>query len=331
MHSGNNVKRCLASVALTDWLRYFLVRLLFPLKISLIYFYLYGKPDIVVFNLPYIAAVLLVLVAQKLLLALLGCRLVGSPFAVNLWIYTLMIMAPTALLLPVMFGKYRCCNEVHLFFFIYLVVLGAIMITGALRCAPRIRQLLSRGGMCIELEEFCCGYIMWEAVGRSVHRVEYAASRHRETPSWRVFWASAAAFYVGLIPFPLGFTVATDPGELPTLFVILASSIAVSIALRAAVSKRVGTPLCYTYASILLLLPYMIALAALHPTRAHVGILTPKSSEPLGIVTPFLILLALNGAVMVVDMYAAKRLGRLGLCLLQIPEPMISADDEAES
>jgi len=327
MHSGNNVKRCLASVALTDWLRYFLIRLLFPLKIPLIRLYLSGNPGIVLSNLPYIAAVFAALVAQMLLLALLGCRLVGSPFAVNLFIHMMMLF-PLVFVLPDLIGRYRCCNEVHLFFFIFLVVLSVIMFAGALRCAPRIQQLLSRCGL---RREFCCDYIMWEAVGKPVHRVEYVAPRPRAAPSWRVFRASAVAFYVGLIPFPLAFTTATDPGELPTLFVVLASSIAVSIALRVAVSKRVGAPLCYTYASILLLLPYMIALAALHPARAHVGILTPRSSEPLGVVVPFLVLLALNGAAMAVDMYAAKRLGRLGLCLLQVPAPVISAGDEAES
>jgi len=325
VHSENNVKRCLASVPLDYWLRYVLVLLFLPLIPSLRYFYLSGDPDIVMSNLPYIAAVFAVLVAQMPLLALLGCRLVGSPFAVNLLIYILMIMiaGESIRLLSI----YHCCNEVHLFFFIFLVVLSVIMFAGALRCVTRVRQLLSRGGICMEL---CCGYIMWEAVGKPVHRVEYVVPRPRAAPNWRIFRASALAFYVGLIPFPLAFTMATDPGELPTLFVVLASSIAVSIVLRVAVSKRVGAPLCYTYASILLLLPYMIALAALHPTRAHVGILTPKSSEPLGIVTPLLVLLALNVAAMAVDMYAAKRLGRLGLCLLQIPVPVISAGDEAE-
>jgi len=117
------------------------------------------------------------------------------------------------------------------------------------------------------------------------------------------------------------------------MLALQASAAALFTALRAALSKRAGSPLCFTLASLLIALLYVGALVFAGPLRVLsvlVGVLIPRSSEPLGIAVPLLFLLALNGAAMIVDMHAAKR-GRekLRLCLFQFDVPIISAGDEA--
>jgi len=324
MHSGKNVKRCLALVPRDYWLRYVLI---YPLLVLLI-IYPFGGFEALTSKLPYVVAVILVLAVQQPLLALLGCRLAGLPFKPSSSTGEPAFVVGAALL--ALLGSRRGYEAVDAIILIsaVFVAFSAASIVGALRCAPRVRQLLSEGGVC---RESCCGYIMWEAVerlGRRVERVVVPAA-----PNWKIFWLSAALFYLFLISTSLLPTMDAARGELLTMFVLQVSAAALFTALRAALSKRTGSPLCFTGASFLIALPYVGALLFAGPLRVLstlVGVLIPRSSEPLGIAVPLLFLLALNGAAMIVDMHAAKRSReKLWLCLFQFAVPIISAEDEA--
>jgi len=322
MHSGKNIKRCLALVSRSYWLWYVLIR---PLLVLLIVYVL--DFEVLASKLPYVVAVLLVLAVQQPLLALLGCRLAGLPFKpTSSTGEPAFVVGVTLLALLGSRRAYEVADAIILVSAVF-VAFSAASIVGALRCAPRVRQLLSEGGV---YRESCCGYVVLEAVerlGRRVERIVVPA-----VPNWKIFWLSAAFFYLFLISASLLPTMDAARGELLTMLALQASTAALFTALRAALSRKTGPPLCFTGASFLIALLYVGTLVFAGPLRilsALVGVLIPRSSEPLGIAVPLLFLLALNGAAMIVDTHAAKR-GRekLRLCLFQFVVPIISAGDE---
>jgi len=323
MHSGRNVKRCLALVPRGYWLQYVLI---YPLLVLLI-IHPSGGFEALASNLPYVVAVLLVLAVQQPLLALLGCRLVGLPFKPTSSTGEPAFVVGAALL--ALLGGHRGYDVADAIVFVsaVFVALSAASIVGALRCAPNVRRLLSEGGVC---RESCCGYVVLEAVGRLGRRVERVVVP--AAPNWRIFWLSAAFFYLFLISASLLPTMDAARGEGLTMLALQASAAALFVALRVALSRKTGPPLCFTGVSFLIALLYvgvLVFAGLLRVLSALVGVLIPRSSEPLGIAVPFLAILVLNGAAMIVDMHAAKR-GRekLWLCLFQVAVPIVSAGDE---
>jgi len=199
------------------WLRYVLIH---PLLLLLI-IYPFGGFEALTSKLPYVVAVLLVLAVQQPLLALLGCRLAGLPFKPTSSTGEPVFVVGAALL--ALLGSHRGYEAVDAVVLVLavFVAFSTASIVGALRCAPRVRQLLSEGGVC---REHCCSYVVLEAVerlGRRVERVVVPAA-----PNWRIFWLSVAFFYLFLISASLLLTMDAARGELLTMLALHASTAA---------------------------------------------------------------------------------------------------------
>jgi len=260
-----------------------------------------------------------------LTLILLVCRLFGLPVSRKLFIS--MVGSSSVVVSVLTSVNFRVGVEPGpgllwgILWPILLIVYPAFIIVTIIvlrRCLPR----------CLEGVEKACR-LCEETV--DLHFVASAKGLRVETvypePGWGGLWKSAVMVNVVYLVFLLPPVYAAAPGMLLPAALAGVAVAALFTAVRVAISRRVGEPLCFRYASLPVQLAFL-TLLLLDLAGVLRGAVIPASPGPSIIVIPAAEFSAAHTAMILIDLYvAAKGRGKcgkfFGMCVGDTPWVMV--------
>jgi len=259
----------------------------------------------------YAAAVLLPIGLYYPVAAQLFCRLFGVPPSPTVAWYVAAGSGAIAVPLTSLYARLgvpgpSAAVKLLLWILMSTVAASAAAAAYAYRCLKCLPKRLEG------VEEVCraCEGVV------DLHFVASAKGLRVETvypePGWGGLWKSAAVVNAVYLVFLLPPVYAAAPGMLlPTALAGIAVA-ALFTAVRAAISRRVGEPLCFRYASLPVQLAFL-TLLVLDLVGVLRGAVIPAGPGPSIIVIPAAELSAAHTAMLLIDLYvAAKGRGKCG-------------------